>query len=57
MLENFIHPLPICGDESCHTRERLPGLMGRYDMVNIKPDKTGGLVEALLLASEVKNRG
>lgn len=40
-LENFIHPLPICADESCHTAESLPALHGRYDMVNIKLDKTG----------------
>ncbi|STU82664.1 L-Ala-D/L-Glu epimerase [Klebsiella pneumoniae] len=45
-LENFVHPLPICADESCHTRESLPRLRGRYEMVNIKLDKTGGLTEA-----------
>ncbi|MCD8726117.1 M14 family zinc carboxypeptidase, partial [Klebsiella pneumoniae] len=33
-LENFVHPLPICADESCHTRESLPRLRGRYEMVN-----------------------
>lgn len=49
-LENFVHPLPICADESCHTRESLPRLRGRYEMVNIKLDKTGGLTEALALA-------
>jgi L-alanine-DL-glutamate epimerase-like enolase superfamily enzyme len=38
----FIHPLPICADESCHTRDSLPQLRGRYEMVNIKLDKTGG---------------
>ncbi|PLP42089.1 L-Ala-D/L-Glu epimerase, partial [Klebsiella variicola] len=31
-LENFVHPLPICADESCHTRESLPRLRGRYEM-------------------------
>lgn len=46
-LENFVHPLPICADESCHTRESLPRLRGRYEMINIKLDKTGGLTEAL----------
>ncbi|MFI3309020.1 MAG: L-Ala-D/L-Glu epimerase [Ewingella sp.] len=50
-LENFIHPLPICADESCHTLEGLEALQGRYEMVNIKLDKTGGLTEALRLAS------
>ncbi len=42
VLENFIHPLPVCADESCHTRESLAGLKSRYDMVNVKLDKTGG---------------
>lgn len=57
MLENFVHPLPICADESCHTREDLPGLQGHYDMINIKLDKTGGLTEALALAEEAHERG
>lgn len=56
-LENFIHPLPICADESCHTREDLAVLRGRYDMVNIKLDKSGGLTEALLLAAEAEAQG
>ena len=41
-LENFVHPLPICADESCHTRESLPRLRGRYEMVNIKPGRRNG---------------
>ncbi|WP_034915022.1 MULTISPECIES: L-Ala-D/L-Glu epimerase [Erwinia] len=57
MLENFIHPLPICADESCHTRESLPALKGRYEMVNIKLDKTGGLTEALALAQAARTAG
>jgi L-alanine-DL-glutamate epimerase-like enolase superfamily enzyme len=56
-LENFIHPLPICADESCHTRESLAGLKGRYDMVNVKLDKTGGLTEALALAKAAREQG
>lgn len=56
-LENFIHPLPICADESCHTRESLDGLTRRYDMVNIKLDKTGGLTEALLLSEAAREQG
>lgn len=56
-LETFIHPLPICADESCHTRESLPGLAGRYEMVNIKLDKTGGLTEALALAQQAQAQG
>jgi L-alanine-DL-glutamate epimerase-like enolase superfamily enzyme len=42
-------PVPVCADESCHDRASLPGLKGKYDMVNIKLDKTGGLTEALAL--------
>lgn len=41
--------LPVCADESCHDLASLPGLKGKYDMVNIKLDKTGGLTEALAL--------
>ncbi|MEP4197180.1 MAG: N-acetyl-D-Glu racemase DgcA [Aliishimia sp.] len=41
--------LPVCADESCHDRGSLAGLKGKYDMVNIKLDKTGGLTEALAL--------
>ncbi|SHJ26342.1 N-acetyl-D-Glu racemase DgcA [Halodesulfovibrio aestuarii] len=41
--------LPVCADESCHDRNSLPALKGKYDMVNIKLDKTGGLTEALAL--------
>ena len=42
-------PLPVCADESCHDRASLAGLKGKYDVVNIKLDKTGGLTEALAL--------
>ncbi|KNG94971.1 N-acetyl-D-Glu racemase DgcA [Pseudaestuariivita atlantica] len=42
-------PVPVCADESCHDRASLPGLEGKYDVVNIKLDKTGGLTEALAL--------
>ncbi|MTD25814.1 L-Ala-D/L-Glu epimerase [Erwinia sorbitola] len=56
-LANFIHPLPICADESCHTVESLPALKGRYEMVNIKLDKTGGLTAALELAQAAQEQG
>jgi L-alanine-DL-glutamate epimerase-like enolase superfamily enzyme len=56
-LKNFIHPLPVCADESCHTRENLSALKGSYEMVNIKLDKTGGLTEALALAAEAQAQG
>ncbi|MCE8547848.1 dipeptide epimerase [Ruegeria pomeroyi] len=42
-------PVPVCADESCHDRSSLPKLKGKYDVVNIKLDKTGGLTEALEL--------
>ncbi len=42
-------PVPVCADESCHDRSSLPALKGKYDVVNIKLDKTGGLTEALKL--------
>jgi len=42
-------PLPVCADESCHDCASLPSLAGKYDVVNIKLDKTGGLTEALAL--------
>ena len=49
MLSEIDRPLPVCADESCHDRASLAGLRGKYDMVNIKLDKTGGLTEALAL--------
>ena len=49
MLAEIARPLPVCADESCHDRETLAGLRGKYDMVNVKLDKTGGLTEALAL--------
>jgi L-alanine-DL-glutamate epimerase-like enolase superfamily enzyme len=42
-------PVHVCADESCHDRASLPDLKGKYDVVNIKLDKTGGLTEALRL--------
>ncbi len=49
MLAEIERPLPVCADESCHDRASLPALKGKYDMANIKLDKTGGLTEALAL--------
>ncbi|MDI1297125.1 MAG: dipeptide epimerase [bacterium] len=48
--------LPLCADESCHTRADLDHL-GAFDAVNIKLDKAGGLTEALALATEARARG
>jgi L-alanine-DL-glutamate epimerase-like enolase superfamily enzyme len=47
----------VCADESAHTRADLPRLKGRYDAVNIKLDKTGGLTEGLAMAQAAKAAG
>ena len=57
MLAEIERPLPVCADESCHDRASLPGLRGKYDMVNIKLDKTGGLTEALALKTQALAEG
>jgi len=49
--------VPICADESAHDRASLAALEGRYDAVNVKLDKTGGLTEALEMTAEAKRRG
>ena len=51
------HPVPVCADESLHTREGIAELAGRYDAINIKLDKAGGLTEALLLAAAARDTG
>ena len=56
-LAEIARPLQVCADESCHDRASLPGLAGRYDMVNIKLDKTGGLTEALALRDAARAAG
>jgi L-alanine-DL-glutamate epimerase-like enolase superfamily enzyme len=50
-------PVPICADESFHDRGSFEHVAGRYDMVNVKLDKTGGLTEALLCVEEAKRMG
>ncbi|WP_109466348.1 N-acetyl-D-Glu racemase DgcA [Albibacillus kandeliae] len=50
-------PVPVCADESCHDRASLPHLKGKYDVVNIKLDKTGGLTEALALRNAALAEG
>ncbi|WP_087209817.1 N-acetyl-D-Glu racemase DgcA [Yoonia vestfoldensis] len=57
MLAEIARPLPVCADESCHDRASLPALRGKYDMVNIKLDKTGGLTEALALKAQAQAEG
>ncbi len=56
-LEGYDSPIPLCADESCATSAELDVLEKRYDAVNIKLDKTGGLTEALVLARAAKARG
>ncbi|CCD84491.1 L-Ala-D/L-Glu epimerase [Bradyrhizobium sp. ORS 285] len=56
-LGNMARPLPVCADESVHDRNSLDGLRGRYDAVNIKLDKTGGLTEALAMADAARALG
>jgi L-Ala-D/L-Glu epimerase len=56
-LLGLARPVPVCADESCHDRASLPGLKGKYDMVNIKLDKTGGLTEALALRDAARAAG
>jgi L-alanine-DL-glutamate epimerase-like enolase superfamily enzyme len=51
------HPVKVCADEACCTRVDLDRLVGRYDAINIKLDKTGGLTEALALAEAAAARG
>lgn len=57
ILAEIERPLPVCADESCHDRASLPGLKGKYDLVNIKLDKTGGLTEALALRDAARAEG
>jgi L-alanine-DL-glutamate epimerase-like enolase superfamily enzyme len=57
VLETLDHPVPVCADESCHTSADLPRLTNRYEVLNIKLDKTGGLTEALLLTERARKAG
>ncbi len=56
-LAGLARPVPVCADESCHDTASLAHIAGRYDAVNIKLDKTGGLTEALRLAAAAKAAG
>ena len=57
ILENLDHPVPVCADESCHTSGDLLRLTNRYEVLNVKLDKTGGLTEALLLSERARKAG
>jgi L-alanine-DL-glutamate epimerase-like enolase superfamily enzyme len=56
-LTRAARPIAVCADESAHARSSLPGLVGKYDAVNIKLDKAGGLTEALAMAEEAERLG
>jgi L-alanine-DL-glutamate epimerase-like enolase superfamily enzyme len=56
-LASIRRPIAVCADESVHDRASFAGLAGRYDAVNIKLDKTGGLTEALAMAAEAERLG
>jgi len=57
MLADIAHPVTLCADESAHDRDGLDALIGRYDMINIKLDKTGGVTEALALKQAAEAAG
>ena len=56
-LASVPHQVTVCADESAHDRHHLGELKGRYEAINIKLDKTGGLTEALALAEAAKAQG
>ncbi len=56
-LERVAHIVPICADESAHDRHGLEALRARYDAINVKLDKTGGLTEALALVDAAQALG
>jgi L-Ala-D/L-Glu epimerase len=56
-LAHMRRPIPVCADESVHDRSSLSALSGRYDAVNIKLDKAGGLTEALAMVAEARRQG
>ena len=56
-LQTVDHPIPVCADESCHTTADLPRVKNRYEMINVKLDKTGGLTEAIQLCQRAGKNG
>ncbi len=56
-LDQLDRPLPICADESCHTSSDIASVAGRYDIVNLKLDKTGGFTEALRFKEAAQRAG
>ncbi|MBM3572640.1 MAG: dipeptide epimerase [Alphaproteobacteria bacterium] len=56
-LMGVARPVPVCADEACHDSATIAGLKGKYDVVNIKLDKTGGLTEALAMKAAAEAAG
>lgn len=56
-LDGLARPIKLCADESCHDSQSLGELVGRFDMINIKLDKTGGLTQALILKEKAQALG
>jgi L-alanine-DL-glutamate epimerase-like enolase superfamily enzyme len=56
-LARIKRPIPVCADESAHDRASLDALTGKYEAINVKLDKAGGLTEALALVAEAERRG
>ena len=57
VLSELEHPVPICADESCHTSRDVVAVADRYELVNVKLDKTGGLTEALRVVAAAQEAG
>jgi L-alanine-DL-glutamate epimerase-like enolase superfamily enzyme len=56
LLRHMKRPLPVCADESVHDRASLPALAGKYDAINIKLDKAGGLTEAVAMLADAEQQ-
>jgi L-alanine-DL-glutamate epimerase-like enolase superfamily enzyme len=56
-LQSFASPIPLCADESLHTRAELAACANRYQFINIKLDKSGGLTEAVALVDDARRMG
>ena len=56
-LDGYRSPVPLCADEICLDRSSLPAIIGRYQYINIKLDKSGGLTEAIELARSAEHAG
>jgi L-alanine-DL-glutamate epimerase-like enolase superfamily enzyme len=57
VLAGFHSPIALCADESCFTASDIGGLHGRYQMINIKLDKSGGFTEALVMVKQARATG